>query len=89
MEQKLIDLNNDIKEINGRITGRRNIKNPSPEYVAETNRLKELQGTLNKFRNTMKTYFKSIKYKVGQGIYYSPLDHLLQETTVYCLNIFK
>ena len=36
LEQKLIDLNNDIKELNGRITGRRNNKNPSPDYVAET-----------------------------------------------------
>ena len=78
MEQKLIDVNNDIKEINSRITGRKNTKNPSPEYVAETNRLKEIQGTLKKYRNTMKSYFNSINYKVGQGIwgtspiYYSP-----------------
>ena len=46
LEEKIVDLNNDIKEINGRITGRRNIKNPSPEYVAETRELKEIQGTL-------------------------------------------
>ena len=76
LEQKLIDVNNDIKELNGRITGRRNNKNPSPDYVAETNRLKELQGTLQKYRNTMNIYFNSINYKVGQGIYYSPQELL-------------
>lgn len=48
LEQKFIDLNSDIKEINGRITGRKNTKSPSPEYVAETNSLKEIQGTLKK-----------------------------------------
>ena len=77
LEQKLLDVNNDIKELNGRITGRKNNKNPSPEYVTETNRLKELQGTLKKYRNTMNSYFNSIKYKVGQGIYYS-LQELLK-----------
>ena len=76
LEQKLKDLNNDIKELNGRITGRRNNKNPSPDYVSETNRLKELQGTLKKYRNTMKSYFTSINYKVGRGIYYCPQELL-------------
>ena len=78
LEQKLLDLNDNIKELNGRITGRRNNKNPSPEYVAETNRLKEMQGTLKIYRNTMKSFFTSINYKVGQGInfYYSPQELL-------------
>ena len=78
LEQKLLDLNDNIKELNGRITGRRNNKNPSPEYVAETNRLKEMQGTLKIYRNTMKSFFTSINYKVGQDInfYYSPQELL-------------
>ena len=77
LEEKIEDLNNDIKEINGRITGRRNIKNPSPEYVAETRELKEIQGTLKKYRNTINTYFKTIKYKVGQGNVYFNNPHQL------------
>lgn len=48
LEQKLLDVNEDIQELNGRILGRRNTKNPTPEYAAETNRLKEIQGTLKK-----------------------------------------
>ena len=75
LEQKLIDVNNDIKILSGQILGRRSNKNPSPEYVAETNRLKELQGTLKKYKNTMNNYFNSINYKVGQGIYYSPKNY--------------
>ena len=62
LEQKLIDVNEDIKTLNGQILGRRNNKDPSPEYVAGTKRLKELQGTLKKYRNTMNSYFKSINY---------------------------
>ena len=77
LEEKIVDLNNDIKEINGRITGRRNIKNPSPEYVAETRELKEIQGTLKKYRNTINNYFKSIHYKVGQGNVYFNNPHQL------------
>ena len=78
LEEKMVDLNNDIKEINGRITGRRNIKDPSPEYVAETRELKEMQGTLKKYRNTLNNYFKSINYKVGQGVvYYNNPQQLL------------
>ena len=77
LEEKIVDLNNDIKEINGRITGRRNIKNPSPEYVAETRELKEIQGTLKKYGNTINIYFKSINYKVGQGNVYFNNPHQL------------
>ena len=44
--------------------------------MAETNSLKEMQGTLKKYRNILNSYFNSIKYKVGQGIYYSPQELL-------------
>ena len=76
LEQKLIDLNKDIKEINGRMTGRKNTKDPSPEYAAESKRLKEIQGTLKKYKNSMKNHFKSNNYKEGQGINYSPQELL-------------
>ena len=56
--------------MDGRIVGRRNNKNPSPEYVAGTNELKESVGILKKYRNTMNSYFNSINYQVGQGIVY-------------------
>ena len=56
--------------MDGRIVGRKNNKNPSPEYVAGTNKLKESVGILKKYRNSMNSYFKSINYQVGQGIVY-------------------
>ena len=56
--------------LNGQILGRKNTKNPSPEYVAGTNKLKESVGILKKYRNTMNSYFNSINYQVGQGIYF-------------------
>ena len=62
--------------MDGRIVGRKNNKNPSPEYVAGTNKLKESVGILEKYRNTMNSYFNSINYKVGKGIYYSPQELL-------------
>ena len=29
-----------------------------------------------KYKNTMKDYFRSLKYKIGEGIYYSPQELL-------------
>ena len=67
LEQKLTNLEENIKVLNGQILGRKNTKNPSPEYVAGTNKLKESVGILKKYRNTMNSYFNSINYKVGKG----------------------
>ena len=53
--------------LNCQILGRKNTKNPSPEHVAGTNKLKESVGILKKYRNTMNSYFNSINYKVGKG----------------------
>ena len=82
LEQIHTNLNQNIRELDGRIVARKNNKNPSPEYVAGTNKLKESVGILKKYRNTMNSYFNSINYKVGQGIwgaspiYYSPKELL-------------
>ena len=70
LEQKLTNLNENIRVLNGQILGRKNTKNPSLEYVAGTNKLKESVGILQKYRNTMNSYFNSINYQVGQGIYF-------------------
>ena len=56
MEQVLADVNGDIKILTGQINGRNRAKNPTPEYVAETNRKKEKKGTLMKYRNIMNDY---------------------------------
>ena len=65
LEQIHTNLNENIRVLNGRIAGRKNNKNPSPEYVAGTNKLKESVGILKKYRNTMNKYFNSINYQVG------------------------
>ena len=70
LEQIHTNLNQNIRELDGRIVGRKNNKNPSPEYVAGTNKLKESVGILKKYRNSMNSYFNSINYQVGQGIVY-------------------
>ena len=82
LEQIHTNLNQNIRELDGRIVGRKNNKNPSPEYVAGTNKLKESVGRLKKYRKKKNSYFNSINYKVGQGIwgaspiYYSPQELL-------------
>ena len=70
LEQIHTNLNQNIRELDGRIVGRKNNKNPSPDYVAGTNKLKESVGILKKYRNSMNSYFNSINYQVGQGIVY-------------------
>ena len=69
LEQIHTNLNQNIRELDGRIVGRKNNKNPSPEYVAGTNKLKESVGILKKYRNTMNSYFNSINYKVQEKIW--------------------
>ena len=73
----LEELKGDIKRLNGEISGRKKAKNPSPVYEAETEIKKMQKGTLMKYKNTMKDYFKSLKYKVGEGIYFNNPHQLL------------
>ena len=70
LEKIHTNLNQNIRELDGRIVGRKNNKNPSPGYVAGTNKLKQSVGILKKYRNSMNSYFNSINYQAGQGIVY-------------------
>ena len=99
LEKDLEDVNSDIKTLTGYINGRKRKKNPTKDYFDETVRKEAQKVTLIKYRNIMNDYFKSLEYKIGQGLYFTPMnyfidlnysmDHLLQETMVYCLNTFK
>ena len=73
------ELNNDIKQISGEISGRKNKKDPSVDYMIETENLKNEKGVLLKYKNTMKDYLRSLKYKMGEGmVYYNNPQQLLK-----------
>ena len=76
LEKHLGDVNTDIKTLTGQISGRSNKKNPDDYYLANTLLLKEQKATLMKYRNIMRDYFKSLEYKVGQGLFSSPQEML-------------
>ena len=79
LENQYQNLNDNIKELNGRILGRKNTKKPSPLYIEETNTLKKTIGTLYKYRNTIGEYFDEINYKTGSGInFYNSPQQLLK-----------
>ena len=67
LELSLEQLKGNIKQLTGEISGRKKTKNPSPLYEAETEIKKIQKGTLMKYKNTMKDYLSSLKYKVGEG----------------------
>ena len=77
LELTLEKLNGNIKQLTGEISGRKKAKNPSPIYEAETEIKKMQKGTLMKYKNTMKDYLRSLKYKVGEGIYFNNPHQLL------------
>ena len=68
LDLSLERLKSEIKQLTGEISGRKKAKNPSPLYEAETEIKKMQKGTLMKYRNTMKDYLRSLKYKVGEGL---------------------
>ena len=76
LEKDLGDLNSDIKTLTGQINGRKRSKNPDVEYLALTLLKEEQKATLMKYRNIMRDYFKSLEYKVGQGLFSSPQELL-------------
>ena len=73
----LEELKGDIKQLTGEISGRKKAKNPSPLYETETEIKKIQKGTLIKYKNTMKDYLSSLKYKIGEGIYFNNPHQLL------------
>ena len=82
MNPKVLDLSleklkDEIKQLTGEISGRKKAKKPSPVYQADTEIKKLQKGTLMKYKNTMKDYLRSLKYKVGEGIVYFNNPHQL------------
>ena len=76
LQKELEDVNSDIKTLTGQINGRKRTKNPDDEYLAITLLKEEQKVTLMKYKNIMKDYFKSLEYKVGEGLYFSPQELL-------------
>ena len=76
LQKDLEDVNSDIKKLTGQINGRKRNQNPSEDYLALTLLKEEQKITLMKYKNIMKDYFKSLEYKVGQGLFFSPQELL-------------
>ena len=76
LQEVLKDVKNNIKTLTGQINGRRRKDNPDADYVVLTQEKEEEKNLLKKYRNTIEDYFKSIEYKVGQGLYFSPQELL-------------
>ena len=78
LELTLEELKGDIKQLTGEISGRKKAKNPSPIYETETEIKKIQKGTLMKYKNIIKDYLRSLKYKLGEGIYFNNPNNLLK-----------
>ena len=76
LQKELTDVNTDIKTLTGQINGRKRTKFPDEEYLAFTLLKEEQKATLMKYKNIIKDYFKSLEYKVGQGLFFSPQELL-------------
>ena len=76
LEETLKNVTKGIQLLTSQINGRKNKKYPDDEYKAATLSMEEEKKTLNKYKNTIEDYFKSLEYKIGQGIYSSPQDLL-------------
>ena len=77
LELVLFELTGNIRQLTGEISGRNKAKNSSPLYEAETEIKKIQKGTLMKYKNSIKDYLRSLKYKVGEGIYFNNPQQLL------------
>ena len=76
LQKDLEDVNSDIKKLTGQINGRKRNQNPTEDYLALTLLKEEQKITLMKYKNIMKDYFKSLEYKVGKGLFFSPQELL-------------
>ena len=77
LDLSLEKLKDEIKQLTGEISGRKEAKKPSPVHQADTEIKKLQKGTLMKYKNTMKEYLRSLKYNVGEGIVYFNNPHQL------------
>ena len=64
------------KSLNSQINGRKNKKDPDDEYKARTQLLKNEKQTLKKYKTRIEDYLRSIEYKVGEGLFFSPQELL-------------
>ena len=76
LKKDLEDVKSDIKKLTSEINGRKRKQNPTQDYMNETFLKEAEKGTLMKYKNIMNDYFKSLEYKVGQGLYFSPQELL-------------
>ena len=76
LEETLKKVTNGIQKLSSQINGRKRKKYPDAEYKAVSLSMEEEKKTLKKYKNTIEDYFKSLEYKIGQGIYSSPQDLL-------------
>ena len=74
LQNILEEVNKDIKTITSQINGRKNKKFPDDEYLATTLLKEEQKITLNKYKIVIQDYFKSLDYKIGQGLFFSPQE---------------
>ena len=89
LDETLEELKGNIKQLTGEISGRKKAKNPSPLYEADTEIKKQQKGLLMKYKNTMKDYLRSLKYKVGEGhgnVYFNNPHQLLDRRTTWWFN---
>ena len=77
LEENLEELKYEIKQLTGEINGRNRTINPSQSYIEKTENIKNEKGTIIKYRNTLRDYLSSIKYKIGKGIVYFNNPHQL------------
>ena len=77
LEENLEELKYEIKQLTGETNGRNRTINPSQSYIEKTENIKNEKGTIMKYRNTIRDYLSSIKYKVGKGIVYFNNPHQL------------
>ena len=76
LQNILEEVNKDIKTLTSQINGRKNKKFPDDEYLATTLLKEEQKITLNKYKIVIQDYFKSLDYKIGQGLFFSPQELL-------------
>ena len=80
LDKTLEELKGNIKQLTGEISGRKKTKYSSQSYETETEIKKIQKGLLMKYKNTMKDYLRSLKYKVGEGhgnVYFNNPHQLL------------
>ena len=68
LREHLADAGEEIRSLTAQINGRNNRQNPPQDYINETSLFRSVKGTLQKYKNTINDYFRSINYVVGQGI---------------------